>query len=151
MGIKYNFDYAHRKELRNHEIEMFQIAKNIYSCISYACCLMLMYEYLIAFHFGNRDILVDDKVILKTFEHAGDNHKVLKLLRKIRNVVAHNSESLRSDTVTGSAAHIYNSNLESVELFDNAEEDKDLFIRICKECCKALMNTKGLQVVQSFS
>lgn len=135
MGIKYNFDYAHRKELRNHVIEMFQIAKNTYSCISYACCLMLMYEYLIAFHFGNRDILVDDKVILKTFEHAGDNHKVLKLLRKIRNVVA----------------HIYNSNLESVELFDNAEEDKDLFIRICKECCKALMNTKGLQVVQSFS
>ena len=83
MGIKYNFDYVHRKELRNHVIEMFQIAKNTYSCISYACCLMLMYEYLIAFHFGNRDILVDDKVILKTFEHAGDNHKVLKLYEKL--------------------------------------------------------------------
>ena len=101
MGIKYTFDYAHRKELRNHVIEMFQIAKNTYSSISYACCLMLMYEYLIAFHFGNMNILVDDKVILKNFEHVGDNHKVLKLLRKIRNVVAHNSESLRSDIVIG--------------------------------------------------
>ena len=151
MGYECCLTTQNIKEIKDRIVELYQVARKTDALVCFAVCLQFMFEFLCAYNFKdtNDDVRVHE--VLKRFCKSSEDTYVMYIWKSVRDSIAHNNVSYIDMLFLKKIKRISESNLNAVTFFDNAEEDKDLFIKICKECCEALMNTKGLQAVQSFS